>query len=579
VLSYLAIRNLAIIDKLDVELDRGLTVITGETGAGKSMLLAGLTLLLGGRVDREMLRTGEETLSVEGIWSGPGDRSALAPLLEPGASADETILRRAVSFSAASRRDRLTVADRLVTKGIMEAVAPKLVNISTQHEYISLLSKSEHAAILDRFAGHETLLAEMSQRFLRHQEVDGLVTRLQAESDRRKARLAQLEEILAELDEAAVADGEETELHARIERLTHAVDIARSLASAIDVLYENDGAVLAGLGQAERFLASISRFEPALLPLLERLRASASELDDVVSQVRHLTGRVEVDPALLDHLQGRLALLQKLCRRHAVANASELLVLRLQAAAEMAELQQRDDSLERLVGEREALAAAMGAAAEKLHDSRERASQRLHRAVTEVLAQLDMKKTTLKVAIRYEAGAIREDGGDDVEFLFSANPGEEPRQLRKIASGGELSRVLLAFKAVLAEAYPVPTYLFDEVDSGVGGKTALAVGRLLADLARAHQVICITHTAQLAAYADHHFVASKEEVGGKTFARLRSLPAAGERVQELARMLSGLEDSRTALSHARELLALAQEERKDGGTDRTPPSPRKRGKK
>jgi DNA repair protein RecN (Recombination protein N) len=256
---------------------------------------------------------------------------------------------------------------------------------------------------------------------------------------------------------------------------------------------------------------------------------------------------------MLDHLQQKLSRVQKLKRRFEAGTVEDLVRLREATAGEVVRLERLTDSLEELEG---ALAEARGAAldaARALHASRAKAAGKLERSIARTLVELEMGKAAFRIPLEMDEALLSGTGADRVEFLFSANRGEEPRPLQKIASGGELSRVLLAFKAVLADAYPVPTYVFDEIDAGIGGKTALAVGRLLAEMAREQQVLCITHTAQLAAFADHHLVVSKTEKGGRTRATVARLDSEDAVVGELARMLSGLADSATALSHAREL--------------------------
>jgi len=561
VLSYLSIRNLAIIDRVELELYPGLTVVTGETGAGKSMLLSALTMLLGGSVSRDSVRSGEDSLSLEGVWDNGSGTLPFGSLLEGDEVPGEVVVRRNVAFSDGSRRDRLLVADRLTNRTSLQEIAGDLVNISSQHEYIGLMKKGEHLSILDRYAGHSALLARMDALAPRHEALVRELRELSEQAVRREARVAELTDRVEELTAAGVAAGEEEELHQRVSRLAHSVDIANALGQALEQLYEGERDVVSSLSSVERALSGASRFEPAIAPCIDRLVCAKVELEDIVGQLRRLAGSVEVDPALLDHLQERLALLQKLKRRYAVDRADALVPLLEAARAELLRLEDVEVHLGRLGQEVADARRAMLEQAARLHEARVRVALKLEKALQGMLGLLEMKKARFAVPVELDEGRVGRLGGDDVEFLFSANTGEEARPLRRVASGGELSRVLLALKAVLAEAYPVPTYVFDEIDSGIGGRTALAVGRLLARLARSHQVICITHTAQLAAFSDHHYVVTKEERGGKTHARLTRLEAAEARVREIARMLSGLDDSPTALSHASELMEAACKEK------------------
>jgi len=565
VLSYLSVKNLAVIDHIQLELGPGLTVITGETGTGKSMLLSALTILLGGRVDGDSLRRGESGLTVEGSWSGPAARRAFAEFLDEEEVEDEdeeVAVRRAVSFAHARRRDRIHVGGGLVARKKLRDAAATLLNISSQHEYVSLLKKSEHVHVLDRFARLEDDLVRMAQAWDEFDRLSREVERIVAAAESRAARIAELRTVVEELEAADIHTGEDEELHARISRTTHAVDIVRAVLAAVDGLYEDDRALIPGLGGIERVLSGVSRFEPELRPILKRMSSVRAELEDLVDSLRHLAGRIDAEPHILDRLQERLARLQKLVRKHGVAGADDLRALQDRAAGELEELEERDLSVERLLEERDRACEAAAAAAEVLHRKRRRAATALEKAASRVLCQLEMKKAAFTVVVDYSPDRLGPLGRDRVEFLLSANPGEAPRPLLKIASGGELSRVLLALKATLADAYPVPTYVFDEIDAGIGGRTALSVGRLLAQLARSHQVLCITHTAQIAAFADAHLVVTKEERDGRTFARLLPLTDLERRTQEIARMFSGLEDSDTATSHALELVRLAQTEKR-----------------
>lgn len=552
-LTYLAVSNLAVFDRVELELGPGLTVVTGETGAGKSMLLNALLLLLGGRVEKDALRSGESELVVEALWQGRPGELHPARLVDAESVPDEVMIRRTVRYADGARKDRLVVADRLCTVSRMQELAADLVNISSQHEYIRLLKRSEHLGILDRFAGHRALVERMAERHAALSLLDDRVQAVRAEARDRDAKLERLRQDRKELDGAGLVPGMEEELQADISRLAHAAETGEAVQQAIAGLYEDDDAVVSRLESVRRRLAAAARFEPGLGAAGDRLAAAGAEVADVAESLRSLLGRVEADPGMLDHLQQKLSRVQKLKRRFEAGTVEDLVRLREATAGEVVRLERLTDSLEELEG---ALAEARGAAldaARALHASRAKAAGKLERSIARTLVELEMGKAAFRIPLEMDEALLSGTGADRVEFLFSANRGEEPRPLQKIASGGELSRVLLAFKAVLADAYPVPTYVFDEIDAGIGGKTALAVGRLLAEMAREQQVLCITHTAQLAAFADHHLVVSKTEKGGRTRATVARLDSEDAVVGELARMLSGLADSATALSHAREL--------------------------
>lgn len=555
-LTFLSISNLAVISRLELELEPGLTVITGETGAGKSMLLAGLTALLGDRVDPEMVRDGADQLVVEGLFHGSvWNRGALVDLLDDG-PADEIIVRRTLRLSP-SRRDRLQINGRLVGRTRLNDAAADLVSIASQHEYVGLLKRARHIHLLDACGSHEEERRAVLEAFDEHRRLTLAADELAARAAQRNERLELLDLTISRLEDAAIEPGEEEALLEQIGRLAHAVDITRALQEAVDLLYESDRSVLGELDFLGRQLGSVQQYEPALEAPVDRMAGARAELEDLVDELRNILGRLDVDPNLLDHLQERVALLQKLKRRYG-EDHSDQLIERLEAArTERAELADADNSLARLRSEQDAAGSHYQAVARKLHQRRRSTADVLCTALQKTLTELAMPGASFAVDIDFDEARATRLGSDRVEFLFSANTGQTPRSLHKVASGGELSRILLAFKAVLAAADPVPTYIFDEIDAGVGGRTALAVGRLLSHLAHGQQVICITHTAQLAAFADQHIVVTKEERGGKTETNVTPLNGLEERATELARMLSGLDNSNTALDNARELLAAA----------------------
>jgi len=560
VLTFLSISNLAVISRLELELEPGLTVITGETGAGKSMLLAGLTALLGDRIDPEMVRDGADQLVVEGAFEGQiWKTDALVELLDEEPR-EEIIVRRTVRLNT-SRRDRLQINGRLIGRARLYNAAADLVSIASQHEYVGLLKKARHVHLLDSCGGHDKERRAVLEAFEEHQRLTLAVEELANRAAQRNERLELLDLTITRLEDAAIEPGEEDSLLEQIDRLAHAVEITRALQEAVELLYESDRSMLGDLDFLVRQLGSVQHYEPALEGPVERLANSRADLEDLVDELRGVLGRLDVDPNLLDHLQERVALLQKLKRRYG-DDHSDLLMKRLEEAhRERAELTDADNSLASLRRAEEGAWADYQVAAGKLNIRRQKTAATLCKALQKTLAELAMPGASFAVDIDFDETRASRFGSDRVEFLFSANAGQSSRPLHKVASGGELSRILLAFKAVLAAADPVPTYIFDEIDAGVGGRTALAVGKLLSRLADGQQVLCITHTAQLAAFADQHIVVTKEEKMKETVTNVTVLKKSEERAQELARMLSGLDDSDSALENARELLAAAAQEK------------------
>lgn len=559
-LTCLNISNLAIMEKVSVELGAGLTVISGETGSGKSMLLRAIGMLLGGKVTREWCRADATELSVEGIWKLSAEMDALRPLLdvdEGESLPDELVVRRSVRFAESGRRDRVFLNDRLASISGADELGQELVNLSSQHESIRLLRKEQHGRLLDSFGGLDELVARCAELCRRIGELRRRTEEIRERQTWRERRRGELEAVVEDLETLDVQQGEENELTAEIQRQTHAVEIGNAVAQAIAVLYDEDGDLASRLGSLERLLSSVSRYESGVEQQVRRLSGVRAEIEDIASELRPIQSRCEADPERLDALQNRLSQLQKRIRRYGVSSADGLLELLAATRKELDDLEDEDASLGSLERSLAEHTADYRSAAEILHARRSSVAQELETSVKATLALVEMPHAVFQVAVDWDPQRITEWGSDSIEFLLSANPGHPPRPLAKIASGGELSRVLLALKVVLSDVYQIPTYVFDEIDSGIGGKTSLSVGLLLHSLARKHQVLVVTHTAQLAAFADHHLCVRKRFGEDTTWSTVHLLDTLAARREELARMLSGMEDSATALKHAQELLEEA----------------------
>jgi len=556
VLTYLGIRDLAIVDRLELELEPGFNVVTGETGAGKSILVNALHLLLGGRASEELIRAGCESAEVEGVFELP-EGSPLGPRLEELGLADGARLavRRVLSRGG---RGRVFVNDRGVALATLTGLAGELVDISGQHEHVRLTDESTHRAILDAFGGLEGRVAEVAAAVGALRALEAEQRALEEAERKRAEREEYLRFSLGRIDEVGPRPGELDELERERSRLRHAEKLRAGLAEAHAWLHEQEGSALELAGRAQKQLANLARFDPGLEALRAPLEAAQAGLQEVARAVEAAAAGLEDDPARLDEVEGRLGRLRSLLRTHG-PGLEELLQARARMAEELA-------GLERLEGRKAALAPelerARGGALERagaLSAARAQAAGRLARRLEEELGALAMPGA--RVAVEVVGGGperLEEHGLDEVRFVFSANPGEPVRALARVASGGELSRVLLALKAVLAEVDPVSTYVFDEVDAGVGGAVAEVLGDRLAAVSASHQVVCITHLPQIAVHAGTHFIVQKRVQAGRTLSEVLRLAGDPERIEELARMAGGRQVTESARGHAREMLTLAR---------------------
>ena len=567
-LAELRIRDLGVIDDARLEVSAGLNVLTGETGAGKTMVVDALALLLGGRADPGAVRAGRPAALVEGRLRTGDDLQVAAAL----ASADvtdedgEVVVARQVLVEG---RSRAQLQGRMATVAAVAEVVRPLVEVHGQHEFQDLLRPGVQRDLLDRFAGDPVLGPRAAfaagWRRLRTvtRELDDLATRARE----REREIDLLRHQLEEIDAAQVRVGESAELAAEAERLENAEALQQAAALAHQLLEgDEDAGAVTALGAAARAVHSPGGHDRALGELAERAQALAAEVGDLASSLRAYAEAVLVDPARLEAVNLRMARLRDLERKYGDDEAA-VLAFAGEAAHRLAELEGgtlRSEALEAEAAELRHDLAGTGAA---LTEARQEAADRLGEAIRVELADLAMPSATVVVAVEQDlddAGlevggrclAATEDGLDRVDFRLAAHPGAPLRPLGRAASGGELSRVMLALRVVLAGVDRTPTLVFDEVDAGVGGRTAAAVGRRLALLARRHQVLVVTHLPQIAAHADRHFTVEKRSADGATSTDVRLLDDAG-RVGELSRMLAGMEGSGLAQAHAEELLAAA----------------------
>jgi DNA repair protein RecN (Recombination protein N) len=537
-LRFLSIRNLAVIDSLELEFEPGLNVLTGETGAGKSILVGAVGLLVGGRASGDLVRTGEETASVEAVFED--------------SSGDELIVRREIS--AQSGRSRAFLNGQLATSGALREAAGRLVDLHGQHEHQVLLDPTAHLAFVDAFGGLADDRARVAEAF-------GAWQRLKAERDRlasgdreQAARLDFIQFQLQEIRKAAPGAGEDEELAALRQVLANADRLQRLCGDAYALLYEGDSAALAALSGVWRKVTELAAIDPQFEPYLGARDTVKSQLEDLAYFLRSYSAEIEDSPGRLQEVEDRLAILERLKKKHGPA-LSDVLATAAALEQELDAIQHSGQRAAALESELVAARDAYSQAAARLSGARHKAASDLTAKLERSLAELAMTQTRCEVRFQPDRGeaAWSALGSDEAEFYLSPNPGEDLRPLARIASGGELSRIMLAMKTLASTDAPGKTLIFDEVDAGIGGTVADIVGSRLRALGGHFQVLCITHLPQIAAYGSTHYRIAKAVAGGRTTTSVARLNAR-EREEELSRMIAGAQVSPSVRASAREML-------------------------
>jgi DNA repair protein RecN (Recombination protein N) len=539
-------------------------VLSGETGAGKSIIIGALSLLLGDKPDADMIRTGADTAQDEGRFDVnkrlAGECSRLGiPITEDGSP--QLLLRRRTERTG---RGAAYANDSGITVAALQQLGDRLVDLHGQHQHQLLLKPEVHLDILDEYAGLGPERGRFAERFHAFESASAELARTDKELSERKARRELTEFQLRELSAAQVKPGELEEL-TRERELLQTAERRFTLARRLEeLLSEQEGSIIGLLGAAGKALAELAELDPDLAERRAVLTEAQAGADDLWRELVRYRESIEFSPERMDAVNARLFLIEKLERKYGL-KAAELTELEARLRAELDSIEGGSSRRDELARELAELKKEMAAGADALSRKRGRARSELEKLLKVEFEVLGLGKAVLSVSLArlpdqdgiYEHNGERfrltPTGVDAAEFLFSANPGEELRPLRKVASGGELSRIMLAMKSVLSQADPVPTLVFDEIDVGIGGRVAEAVGKRLCRLARSHQVICITHLPQIAKYAERHLSVSKSTRAGRTLTSIRTLDA-DSRVEELARMTSGAAVTRTSLAHAREMI-------------------------
>jgi len=556
VLVELLVENYAVVERVRVRFHAGLNLLTGETGSGKSIVIDALGLLFGGRASADMVRSDAERARVSGIFEAPRSAALREILDAAGVDAEdgEILIEREI---LAGGKSRAFAASRPVTAALLRQIAPFLGDIHGQHEQQRLFSADAQLEMLDDFGETGAERAQTASLFAEWRRVKRELEELERSEQERLRSMDLWSFQRNEIDGARLKPGEDVELENERRVQKNVARLQESANAAYSALYDSANSAATQMRTALKRVEELCRIDGSLQPVADALKPAEIAVDEASSALRDYLDRLEADPDRLENIEARLAQMDRLKRKYG-SSIDEILAFLEDVRSKIGSVESAGERRTSLAAEVERLSKEYEAAAARLTKLRREAAQRLARAVERELASLAMQKTTFE--LRLEKADWSERGADRVQFLISANPGEEPRPLERIASGGELSRVALALKTCLqqpaASGAPL-TLVFDEIDAGIGGAVAESVGRRLKKLAASNQVLCVTHLAQVAGFADHHYVVEKREVKGRTQAEIEEL-SAEQRKREIGRMLSGERVTAEALKHAEQLIRLSK---------------------
>jgi DNA repair protein RecN (Recombination protein N) len=565
-LTLLHIENIAVVEQADIEPGEGFNVLTGETGAGKSIIIDAIGAILGARTSKDLIRSGEKTASVSAVFSRLSP-SVLDWLEENGFSPDEDgnlLIHRRFSTEGkvlCKLNGMPATVSQLKSLGIL------LVNIHGQHENQRLLDESSHIDYLDSFAGHRDLLEDYRKSYNELKYIENEIKKLTKNEDEKARRIELLRYRIGEIESAGLSRGEDEKLEKRLAILRNSERMTTAVEESFRAVYGDDNTegACSLLNSAAEFMSLAALIDEKLRPLLSKIEELKYAAEDVAAEIRDLRGEYGYSPEEMESIGSRLDLIHRLKRKYG-NTIDEILECFERDRRELNEIELSDETIKKLEAKREALFRETRELALKLSDSRKQAAKLLADKVMQVLEQLDMPK--VRFAVETEIiGEMGPSGIDSVRFLLSANVGEELRSISRIASGGELSRIMLAMKNVLAESDDIQTLIFDEIDSGVSGRAARKVAEKLAEVSRRKQVLCVTHLPQIASMADHHFRIEKYEKKGRTFTSVTLLDEDGA-VDEVARIISGTNITQATLRSSREMIDSAKQFKKWGSTSK-----------
>lgn len=549
-LTSLKIENVAIIESAAIEFGCGLNVLTGETGAGKSIVIDSINAILGERTSREIIRTGAQNAKVYAVFEDVNGK-VREFLDDNGIECEDGVLiiNRTLSREG---KNICRINGAPVTVSMLREIGAELIDIHGQHDNQSLLSPEKHCGFVDSYAKNDSLIADYREKYGRLCDIRNRLKKITTDESSKSQRIDFLTYQIDELEKADINVGERDELKARKALINNSQKVIVSLNAAYEAL-RADGAGIDMIGEAESEITSASEYMESLNEAAEKITDIRYELDDIAELVRDAMSEVDFDPSELDDIEERLDLLYRMSKKYG-ATEEEMLDYLAKAREELDNIAFSEEKVKELRKQEKEVLAETEAAAEKLTESRKNAGERLSGAICSELEFLDMPN--VRFVVKCDDIGLTENGRDGIEFLISANIGEEPKPLAKIASGGELSRIMLAIKNVLAETDGVDTMIFDEIDTGVSGRAAQKIAMKLRSASKGRQVICVTHLAQIAAQGDVHLYISKSVSDGKTYTNIKSL-LEEERVEEIARIMGGMEITRLQLESAREMLRNA----------------------
>ena len=549
-LSELYIENLAVIEKATIDFSDKLNVFTGETGAGKSILINGINAILGQRVTKDIVRTGTDKAVISALFTDIGD-NVLQVLDELGISAEDgqLFLTREIRSDGGSVA---RVNSRAVNVSVLKAIGETLVTIHGQHDNQILMAPERHIEILDSYAESEALIEDYHSSFRELQSIAKKINKIKTEQSKKEFRMAELADIVEEINALNIHEGEDKEIEAELNISKNAVAISEALYMAKQLLSgddDTDGAV----EMTQRASKSVEEYTDIMTeisPIYDRLSSAAIEMEDISEEIGSLLDSLDIDPKRYDYLNQRSDELRRIMKKYGPVLDDVLTTLE-NSQNELDELSGAEQSLDELNKEKERLLAEVSRKAKALSDHRKKAGERFVSQVTEELEFLNMPK--VKLVVQQKTGKLTINGMDSIEFLISANLGEEPKPIAKIASGGELSRIMLALKNVIAEKDSIGTLIFDEIDTGVSGRAAQKIGIKLKQISRLRQVLCVTHLAQMAVMADNHLLIEKNIQGDRTVTTVRTLDHE-QRKYEIARIMGGENITELMLENAEQYL-------------------------